>query len=537
MADTMEKKIQDFKTAMAAMLANAPLEVDTELVQKLKNIEDLPLNEITQDVLIEQFYDMGEYLNVDTRQGSIYWDASMGSIIRTSTFLEQLKMVKEIISIFTCTGDVLDEKMMERGLTRNPANPTPATYYVSFVGMVPEMDSKMSVDDYFFTLSSDSEGRYILISEDMGTDMNNLVSGTKVIPELDVDGLISATLGDLAIPAIDAESDDSARERLINRISGPDENGNKSQVRTWCESVEGVGAARIIPLWKGPYTVKGVIISAVGGVPSQTVIDNVQNYIDPGCTGMGEGVANIGQFFTAVAVEAVKIDITVSVLKKSDATYSGIQEAFKNLLQKYFVEMSLEEYTNGMLGIEHDAELTIEERRRIVEIYYSGTGHLSGSVILQLIKAYTGHEGKVYWDGDTLCVEFNSNDSGFISLGILQKIISRRIPAHIPFQTKCTCKVSLGLSIETEAWEKRFIQTGLLPDVNMGLGIACDGITVKAAVQAVKTVYPVAGDSGNAGIYPIVSTELQTAGGDVLPKVKTESWKVVYPICGDALGI
>ena len=40
---------------MAAMLANAPLEVDTELVQKLKNIEDLPLNEITQDVLIEQF--------------------------------------------------------------------------------------------------------------------------------------------------------------------------------------------------------------------------------------------------------------------------------------------------------------------------------------------------------------------------------------------------------------------------------------------------------------------------------------------------
>lgn len=178
--------------------------------------------------------------------------------------------------------------------------------------------------------------------------MNNLASGTKVIPELDVDGLISATLGELAIPAIDAESDDSARERLINRISGPDENGNKSQVRTWCESVEGVGAARIIPLWKGPYTVKGVIISAVGGVPSQTVIDNVQNYIDPGCTGMGEGVANIGQFFTAVAVEAVKIDITVSVLKKSDATYSGIQEAFKNLLQKYFVEMSLEEYANGM---------------------------------------------------------------------------------------------------------------------------------------------------------------------------------------------
>lgn len=348
MTDAMEKKIQDFKTAMASMLANAPLEVNTELAGKLKNIEDLPLNDITQDVLIEQFYDMGDYLNVDTRQGSIYWDASMGSIIRTSMFLEQLKMVKEIISIFTCTGDVLDEKLMERGLTRNPAKPTPATYYVSFVGMIPEMDSKMSVDDYFFTLSSDSEGRYILISEDMGTEMNNLVSGTKVIPELDVDGLISATLGELAVPAIDAESDDSARERLLNRISGPDENGNKSQMRTWCEAVEGVGATRIIPLWNGPNTVQGVIVSATGGVPSQTIVDNVQNYVDPDCTGMGEGVANIGQFFTATAVETVKIDITVSVLKKNDATYSGIQEEFKKLLQKYFVEMALVDYTNGL---------------------------------------------------------------------------------------------------------------------------------------------------------------------------------------------
>lgn len=348
MADTMEKKIEDFKAAMALMLANAPLAVNTELVGKLKNIEDLPLNEITQDVLIEQFFDMGEYLNVDTRQGSIYWDASMGSIIRTSMFLEQLKMVKEIISIFTCTGDVLDEKMMERGLVRNPEKPTSATYYVTFVGMTPEMDSKMSVEEYFFTLSSDEDGNYILISEDMGTEMNNLVPGTKVIPERDVDGLISATLGALAVPAIDAESDDSARERLINRISGPDENGNKSQVRTWCESVEGVGAARIIPLWNGANTIQGVIVSAAGGIPSQTVIDNVQNYVDPGCAGMGEGVATIGQFFTATAVDAVKIDIAVSVLKKSDATYSGIQEGFKELLQKYFTTIALEEYSSGM---------------------------------------------------------------------------------------------------------------------------------------------------------------------------------------------
>lgn len=348
-----ERKIEEFKAAMTAMLADAPLEVSTEVLQNMKNIEDLPLNNITEEVLIEQFFDIGNYLNVDTRQGSIFWDASMASIIRTSMFLDQLKMVKEIISIYTCTGDILDERLMERGLKRNPENPTSAVYYVNFVGSIPDMGAKMSVEDYMFTLGQDEEGRYIITSDDLGTAMNNLASGMMVIPDLDVDGLISATLGELAVPADDPESDESARERLINRISGPDGNGNKSQMRTWCESVEGIGSARIIPLWNGPNTVKGVLVSTKGEVPSQTVVDNVQKYIDPGCTGMGEGAANIGQFFTAVAAEAVKIDVSVSVTKKAEVTTSTIQEEFKKLLQKYFCEMALAEYNEGGMAIRY----------------------------------------------------------------------------------------------------------------------------------------------------------------------------------------
>lgn len=140
---------------------------------------------------------------------------------------------------------------------------------------------------------------------------------------------------------------------MINRISGPDENGNRSQVRTWCESIEGVGAARIISLWNGPNTVKGVLVSTEGEVPSQTVVDNVQKYIDPGCKGMGEGVANIGQFFSAAAAEAVTIDVSVSVLKKSDSTYTTIQDGFKALLKKYFSEMALAEYSESGMAIRY----------------------------------------------------------------------------------------------------------------------------------------------------------------------------------------
>ena len=91
-----------------------------------------------------------------------------------------------------------------------------------------------------------------------------------------------------------------------------------------------------------------VIIDGNGDVPTEKIVSDVQNYVDPGGEGMGEGVANIGQFFTAVAAEAVTINITVSVLKKAEATYSGIQEGFKELVENYITGLALEDYSDAM---------------------------------------------------------------------------------------------------------------------------------------------------------------------------------------------
>ncbi|MDO4650432.1 MAG: baseplate J/gp47 family protein [Eubacteriales bacterium] len=316
-------------------------------MSSIRNIDELSLDDITEEFLRDECIDMGDELGVDTRQGSIYRDAAEGHIIRTAKFFSDLRQVAEIISLNTCTGDVLDEKLRERGLSRNPAEATPAKYLVDFVGTPPEIDAELLCEEYVFNLQMEDE-KYILVSQTLGSEANNLVPGTVVIPDIDVNGLISARLGKLVVPAIDVEDDDSARERLINRISGPDENGNKSQVKTWCESVEGVGRARIIPLWNGPNTVQGVIIGKDGGVPADIVVANVQKYIDPGAEGMGEGVANIGQFFTAVAAEPVVVNITVSVLKSSDASYSEIQEDFKKLMQDYIQRIALTDFSNGI---------------------------------------------------------------------------------------------------------------------------------------------------------------------------------------------
>ena len=84
----------------------------------IRNFEDLNLEDIDEALLSEQAEQMGEELGVDTREGSIYMDAASGHIIRTAKFFSDMRQIETIISLSSCTGDVLTEKMAERGLQR-----------------------------------------------------------------------------------------------------------------------------------------------------------------------------------------------------------------------------------------------------------------------------------------------------------------------------------------------------------------------------------------------------------------------------------
>ena len=229
-----------------------------------------------------------------------------------------------------------------------------------------------------------------------------------------------------------------------------------------------------------------------------------------------------------------------------------------------------------LLRIEYDSELTLEERRRVVSAYYSGTGHLSRSVILSLVKAYTGHEGEVYWHGPVLRICFSNDSNNLVSIGLLQKILERRMPAHIPYQTCCTCSVGLKLHTKRKSWKMLFVQSGTEPMVSAGLAIGMSDIELKATPGVYRNTYPLTGQIKATGTFPGISTGLilsheemllqaeiealsvqyEQTGKDlsagtvpgvslgyeetensVAPEVRTENWTVSYQLCGDSFEI
>ena len=255
--------------------------------------------------------------NVDTRQGSIYRDALTGPLLALAQFYVDLDTVIALTRIDSAAGDYLDDKGAEYAVERQPA--TCATYEAIIEGSMPEEGDEFIIDDQLFDIFFDEEGKPYFEAVEPGTAGNTIQIGTEAAPVSTVDGLISASVGNQIDTGTDEQSDEDYRERIQERISGPAENGNKQHYKTWCESVNGVGHARIVPLWDGPNTVKGIIYGDDGMPASDLIIQRVQDYIDPDTDGdgkgdgLGEGVAEIGAHFTAVKPSTLSITVSATV--------------------------------------------------------------------------------------------------------------------------------------------------------------------------------------------------------------------------------
>lgn len=310
-------------------------------------------DEVSESYWETKAREMGENLGVDTREGSVYMDTQEGHILRVTKFYNDLNSVYEMFAVDTCGGDILTEYAAKDGIYRNEASPS--RWSAVFDGSTPESGAVFMCGDYYLTWKPYDDD-LVLEANTGGSETNGLVPGSILVPLENVDGLVSATLGNLITPGVDEESDDTLRARWRTAKSGPAENGNKQHYKTWCESVAGIGRARILPLWGGENTVKAVLFSSDGvNVPDELVAE-VQAYIDPiedgykvvvdGKTytfgdGMGEGVANMGAHFLAASAEPVKLKVSADIAVRGGYTVEQAVKDATEQIKAYLKELSL----------------------------------------------------------------------------------------------------------------------------------------------------------------------------------------------------
>lgn len=130
------------------------------------------------------------------------------------------------------------------------------------------------------------------------------------------------------------EADDAFRARLLDKIRHPIMSGNANHYVYWARQVPGVGAARCIPTWDGPGTVKVVILSAAMAEPDDVLIAAVQSYI--------ETQRPIGAAVTVS--KAVPVDVTISVKATLEAGYNPdeVRAQIAAAIQSYCTEIAFD---------------------------------------------------------------------------------------------------------------------------------------------------------------------------------------------------
>ncbi len=274
--------------------------------------------------------------DVDKREGSIIYDALAPAAAKMAQEYIDLNSVLLLGFAETSNGEWLDKRVGEKDITRNPA--VKAIREATFNIPVPE-GARFFVDDLYFVVVENQR----VECETAGEAGNNVITGSTLIPVDNINGLTTSTIGNIVVPGAAEETDEELFERYQESLQPPAENGNRAQYKKWATDVEGVGDAKVFPLWNGPNTVKVVIIDSTKGPASSGLVEMVQDYIDPGITGLGDGVAPIGAFCTVESAAGKAINISVTLVLKTGRTIENATAEITPALDAYYQELAFED--------------------------------------------------------------------------------------------------------------------------------------------------------------------------------------------------
>ena len=280
----------------------------------------------------------------DKREGSVVWDS------RASTAYEMALAYKEAQKLYRNTyARTADREGLIQCCDEYGIIPFPATYAVRKGVFTPatlelEIGARFNYEELNFAITEKvADGEYLLQCETIGA-VGNTGAGL-LIPIEYINGLETATLTDVVIYGEEEEETEALRTRYFETINNEARDGNIAQYEKWANEYPGIGNHKVFSLWNGKNTVKVSILNTANGVASDQLIGDFQEYLDPGSTGLGNGVAPIGAVVTVSTATEVPLDLTGNItLAEGYAEMTGVEEMVREYLRNIAYEKSTVSY-------------------------------------------------------------------------------------------------------------------------------------------------------------------------------------------------
>ena len=274
--------------------------------------------------------------DMDTREGSIIYDAIAPACAELAQAYIALDNVLNQTFADTSTGEYLERRTGEHGITREPA-----TYAIVRAIFEPSnidaMNKRFSCGEYNYRVTDKDAKGYLLTCETAGANANGNTGA--LIPIEYIQGLKVASITSVEKPAEDKETDTHLRARFYASLRDTAFGGNIADYKEKVHKLEGVGGVKVTPVWNGGGTVLLTIQASDYSVPSDYLVNEVQQQIDPSNDANGVGIAPIGHIVTVKGATAVKINIKTTLTYAGGWSYEGAKNFIDETIDKYLLEL------------------------------------------------------------------------------------------------------------------------------------------------------------------------------------------------------
>lgn len=293
--------------------------------------------------------------NVDKREGSIIRDALSPCCYEAAKHILYLADIIEQTYIETANGLWLDGRVIEGGITRDPA-----TYAKKLGVFKTQLDEpcQISIGQSFSTVgdtilnytavqvyvNEDGDvvpGSYIMQCNTVGSVGNSYIG--RIVPNDYIEKLASAEITTLLYPGEEEESDDSLRERFLANLMKTAFGGNIAQYRQWAKQIPGIGGVQVYPVWAGGGTVKLSIIDTDYNSCSSEFCQTILEKFDPensgGKTGLGLGIAPIGHKVTVTTPLPRTINVSGKITLLPGYKLETLLPQIKLALEEYLLSL------------------------------------------------------------------------------------------------------------------------------------------------------------------------------------------------------
>lgn len=309
-------------------------------------------------------------------------------------------------------GDYLDKKLDEVGLSRAQATKAQRTLQVTadagviipagYVASTVVLDSggnplEFTVDmEATFTEAGTLD--IVLTASEAGSNYN-VPNGSEFILLPPIPGIRTIVDAGTLVPGADKESDVSAWQRYDFKVKNPDTGGNKNDYVRWAQEVTGVGKARCIQRWNGNGTVKVLLVGTDNRPAAASIVDDVQEYIDPILdTNLQAESMEAGGF--GVTVNDSDATLAYNASGEGTLTYGAATETLIETENHFKARFKVK--VDSIAGTTDLLQLTIQDRGTKEPLKQTVSSTSSAQAIVTAADLGTDYvyvEVPFYWDG------------------------------------------------------------------------------------------------------------------------------------------